>query len=275
LTEVVRPSSDEMPVAKDRYVVGSDSFQVNVTFCGQRNLMAMRSEHEMKGKVVLVTGANGGLGTYVTQAFLDAGATVIGTSRKIQQSDFNNTNFNALPAEISTREGAQTLVDQVVARFGKLDALAHTVGGFAGGQSIAETDDATFQRMFDLNLNCVFHILRAAVPPLRKTGNGRIIAIGSRAALEPGVGVGAYSASKAAMVCLIRTVALENKDAGLTANAILPGTMDTPANRKAIPNADVSKWVQPATVAELVVWLAGETGKDVNGSVIPVYGKDA
>jgi NAD(P)-dependent dehydrogenase (short-subunit alcohol dehydrogenase family) len=186
----------------------------------------------MKGKVVLVTGANGGLGTYVTQAFLDAGATVVGTARKIQQSDFNNPNFTALPAEISTREGAQALVDQVVARCGKLDVLAHTVGGFAGGQSIADTDDTTFQRMFDLNLNCVFHILRAAVPLLRKTGNGRIIAIGSRAALEPGAGVGAYSASKAAMVSLIRTVALENKDAGLTANAILPGTMDTPANAK-------------------------------------------
>ena len=228
----------------------------------------------MKGKVVLVTGANGGLGTYVTQAFLDAGANVVGTSRKIQQSDFNKPNFTALPAEISTREGAQTLVDQVVARFGKLDALAHTVGGFAGGQLIADTDDATFQRMFDLNLNCVFHILRATLPALRQAG-GRIIAIGSRAALEPGAGVGAYSASKAAMVSLLRTVALENKDAGLTANVILPGTMDTPANRKGIPNADVSKWVQPGTVAELVVWLAGEAGKDVNGSVIPVYGKDA
>ena len=229
----------------------------------------------MKGKVVLVTGANGGLGTNVTQTFLDAGATVIGTSRKIQQSDFNNPNFTALAAEISTLEGARALVDQVVARFVKLDVVAHTVGGFAGGQSIADTDDPTFQRMFDLNLNCVFHILRAAVPPLRQTGAGRIIAIGSRAALEPSAGVGAYSASKAAMVSLIRTVALENKDAGLTANVILPGTMDTPANRKSIPNADVSKWVQPASVAQLVVWLAGEAGKDVNGSVIPVYGKDA
>src|SRR6266853_761225 len=185
----------------------------------------------MKGKVVLVTGATGGLGTYVTQAFLDAGATVIGTSRKIQQSDFNNPAFTALSAEISTREGAKALVDQVVARFGKLDVLAHTVGGFTGGQSIADTDDATFQRMLDLNLNCVFHILRAAVPSLRKTGNGRVIAIGSRATLEPGAGVGAYSASKAAMVSLIRTVALENKDVGITANVILPGTMDTPANR--------------------------------------------
>ena len=129
--------------------------------------------------------------------------------------------------------------------------------------------------MFDLNLNCIFHLLRAVLPAMRKTGNGRIIAIGSRAALEPGAGVGAYSASKAAMVSLIRTVALENKDAGMTANVILPGTMDTPANRKAMPNADVSKWVQPASVAELVVWLAGDAGKDVNGAVIPVYGNDA
>lgn len=228
----------------------------------------------MKRKVVLVTGANGGLGTYVTQAFLDAGATVVGTSRKIQQSDFNHPNFTALPAEISTREGAKVLVDQVVARFRKLDVLAHTVGGFAGGQSIADTDDAIFQRMFDLNLNCVFHILRATLPALRQTGDGRIIAVGSRAALEPGAGVGAYSASKAAMVSLVRTVALENKDAGLTANVILPGTMDTPANRKAIPNADFSKWVRPATVAGLIIWLAGDAGKDVNGAAIPVYGSD-
>jgi NAD(P)-dependent dehydrogenase (short-subunit alcohol dehydrogenase family) len=221
-----------------------------------------------------VTGANGGLGTYVTQAFLDGGATVIGTSRKIQQSDFSSPNFTALPAEISSREGAQSLVDEIVARFGKLDVLAHTVGGFAGGQSIADTDNATFQRMLDMNLNSVFHILRATIPALRQTGNGRIIAIGSRQALEPAAGVGAYSASKAAMVSLIKTVALENKDAGLTANVILPGTMDTPANRKSIPNADFSKWVRPSTVANLITWLAGDAGKDINGAVIPVYGSD-
>src|SRR6266436_9871566 len=100
------------------------------------NLMVLRLEHLMNGKVVLVTGADGGLGTHVTQAFLDVGAIVVGTSRKIQQSDFNHSNFSALPAEISTSEGAKMLVDQVVARFGRLDVLAHTVGGFAGGQSI-------------------------------------------------------------------------------------------------------------------------------------------
>jgi NAD(P)-dependent dehydrogenase (short-subunit alcohol dehydrogenase family) len=211
----------------------------------------------------------------VTQAFLDAGATVIGTSRKIQQSDFNSPSFTALPGEISTREGATALVEQVIARFKRIDVVAHTVGGFAGGQSIAETDDATFQRMFDLNLNSAFYLLRAVLPAMRKTSNGRIIAIGSRAAVDPGPGVGAYSASKAALVSLIRTVAAENKDVGITANVILPGTMDTPTNRKMIPNADVSKWVQPANVASLVLWLASVSGADVNGSVVPVYGRDA
>jgi len=229
----------------------------------------------MKGKVVLVTGASGGLGTHVTRGFLDAGAIVAGSSKQIRQSEFDHPNFTALAANISTLAGARALVNQVVARFGKLDVLAHTVGGFAGGPSLVNTDDATFQSMMDLNLNSVFHILRAAVPSLRKSGQGRIIAIGSRAALEPGAGVAAYSASKAAMVSLIRTAALENRDAGLTANVILPGTMETPANRKAMPNADFTQWVQPETVAGLMVWLAGDAGKDINGAVIPVYGKAA
>jgi NAD(P)-dependent dehydrogenase (short-subunit alcohol dehydrogenase family) len=228
----------------------------------------------MKGKIVLVTGANGGLGRDVTQALLDAGATVVGTSRKIVAAEFKSDAFTALPGELATPVGAKAVVDFVVARFGRLDVLAHTVGGFAGGPSLAETDDATFQRMMDLNLNCTFYLLRAALPVMRKTHGGRIIAIGSRAAVDPGAGVGAYSASKAAMVSLIRTVALENKDVGLTANVILPGTMDTPANRKAMPTADVSKWVQTANVAGLITWLAGEAGKDINGAVLPVYGGD-
>ena len=228
----------------------------------------------MKGKVVLVTGANGGLGTSVTRAFLDAGATVVGTSRRIQASEFRNSNLVAIPAELSKGEGAKSLVDQLVAQFGKLDVLAHTVGGFAGGQTLAETDEATFQRMMDMNLNSTFQILRATVPLLRKTDAGRIIAIGSRAALEPGANVGAYSASKAAMVSLIRTVAVENQAAGMTANVILPGTMDTPSNRQAMPKADFSKWVRTETVAGLMVWLARDAGNDVNGAVIPVYGME-
>jgi len=228
----------------------------------------------MKGKIVLVTGASGGLGSHVVRAFLEAGASVVGTARKIAQSEFSSERYLAIPGDLSTRKDAESLVGQALERFGRLDVLSHTVGGFAGGQTIADTDDASFQQMFDLNVNSLFHLLRAALPSLRETGNGRIIAIGSRAAVDPGPRVGAYSASKAAMVSLIRTVALENKDAGLRCNVILPGTIDTPANRKAMPSADFAKWVQPEALASLMVWLAGDAGKDVNGAVLPVYGGD-
>jgi NAD(P)-dependent dehydrogenase (short-subunit alcohol dehydrogenase family) len=222
-----------------------------------------------QNKIALVTGADGGLGTHVTRALLDNGATVIGVSRNAQPS---SSDITVLSADLSSPEETKTLIDGIVARFGRLDILAHLVGGFAGGKTIADTDGPTFQRMLDLNLNSAFYVMRAVIPHMRRQGSGRIIAIASRAAEDPGPGVGAYSASKAALVSLVRTVALENKDLAITANVILPGTMDTPANRKAMPGADRSKWVQPASVASLIAWLASEAGKDVTGAVIPIYG---
>lgn len=227
----------------------------------------------MSTKVALVTGADGGLGTHVTKALLDAGFTVVGVSPRIRQDSVNHPQFTALPANLDSLEAAKKVAETVISRFGKIDVLAHLVGGFAGGQSVADTDGATFQRMFDMNVNAAFYTLRAVIPPMRKAGAGRIVAIGSRAAESPGATVGAYSASKAALVSLIRTVAIENKDAGLSANVILPGTIDTPANRAAMPGADTSQWVQPASIASLIVWLASDAGKDVTGAAIPVYGR--
>jgi len=227
----------------------------------------------MAARVALVTGANGGLGIHVTKALLDADFTVIGLAPRIRQADSDHPHFTELPAALDSLDAAKKAAHTVIAQFGKIDVLAHLVGGFAGGPTVADTDDATFQRMFDMNLNSAFHILRAVIPHMRATGGGRVIAIASRAAEDPGRNVGAYSASKAALVSLMRTVALENKDAGITANVILPGTMDTPANRQAMPGADTSQWVQPVSVASLIVWLAGDAGKDVTGAAIPVYGR--
>ncbi|HEV3308009.1 MAG TPA: SDR family NAD(P)-dependent oxidoreductase [Candidatus Sulfotelmatobacter sp.] len=227
----------------------------------------------MTDKIALVTGANGGLGTHVTKALLDAGFTVVGLAPRIQQSDFDHPNFIALPAALDSLDAAKKAVATVIARSGKIDVLAHLVGAFTGGHTVADTDDATWQRMFDANLNSAFHILRAVIPEMRKAGGGRIIAISSRQAEEPAPTIGAYSTSKAALVSLMKTVALENKDVGITANVILPGTMDTPANRKDMPGANVSTWVQPGSVASLIVWLAGDAGKDVTGAAIPVYGR--
>jgi NAD(P)-dependent dehydrogenase (short-subunit alcohol dehydrogenase family) len=227
----------------------------------------------MTARTALVTGATGGLGTSVTKTLLDAGFTVVGLAPKVHPHDFDHPHFTAIPATLDSLTAAKQAVDTILAHFGKIDVLAHLVGGFTGGQTIADTDDATFKRMLDMNLMSAFHILRAVLPPMRQSGSGRIIAIGSRAAESPGAMVGAYSASKAALVSLIRTVAIESKDLGITANVILPGTIDTPANRKDMPAADTSQWVQPVSIASLIVWLAGDGGKDVTGAAIPVYGR--
>jgi NAD(P)-dependent dehydrogenase (short-subunit alcohol dehydrogenase family) len=228
----------------------------------------------MKDKVIFITGAKGGLGNSVTERFLATGATVVGTSRNISKEDFPQPNFVPLSADLSKPAKAKQAIDSVIAQFEKLDVLVHVMGGFAGGKSVADTDDATWELMRDTNLSAAFHVLRAAIPHLRKSGNGRIIAIGSLAATEPHAGLGAYVTFKIALSNLIRTVALENKDAGLTANVVLPGTMDTPANRKSMPGADFSKWVQTDKVANLLLWLADDRAANITGAVIPIDGSN-
>ena len=226
----------------------------------------------LNGKVVLITGAKGGLGNFVTQEFLNAGAVVVGTSRSISQNDFAHANFHAEPAEIADGAQARALVERIVSRWQRVDTLVHLVGGFAGGKSVDDTDDATLDRMLDMNLRSFFHIARAALPVMRMQASGSVLAIGSRTAMEPAATLGAYTASKAALVALVRTIALENKQAGISANVILPGTMDTPANRAAMPAADFSQWVDPRQIASMLVHLASDSARQVTGAVIPIYG---
>ena len=227
----------------------------------------------LEGRVVVITGAKGGLGTTVTEAFLAAGATVVGISRSIKQTDFTHKNFTAVQADFSSGAAVSQAAGEIATRFGRVDALVHVMGGFAGG-TVAETDDETWRRMLDLNLNSGFYAARAFIPYLCKAGSGRVIVVGSKAAESPHAGLAAYVTSKAALVMLVRTIAAENADAGVTANVVMPGTMDTPGNRSAMPNADFSKWVPPTDVANLILWLAGEQAGNVNGAVIPISGRD-
>ena len=116
-------------------------------------------------------------------------------------------------------------------------------------------------------------MFRAVLPPMIQAKRGRIVAVGSRAAVEPGANYAGYNVSKAALVTLVKTIALEVRDHGLTANVVLPSIIDTPVNRAAMPRADFSKWVQPESIANLLVWLALAEAADVNGAVIPIYGR--
>jgi len=228
----------------------------------------------LAGQVALVTGANGGLGTFVSDGLLAAGATVVGIARSIAAGEAHDSHFYPVSADLTDPQETRSLIARLGAQFQKIDVLVHVMGGFAGGASVPQIDDATWRKMMDLNLNAAFYVLREIVPVMREAGHGRIIVIGSRQAVQPAAGVAAYSASKAALVSLVQTVAIENKDKNIRANVILPGTMDTPANRASMPKANFDNWVKPHHVAELVVLLAGDAGGDISGAAIPVYGPD-
>ena len=224
------------------------------------------------GRSVLVTGATGGLGGAVVDAFVEAGAAVTAVSRKVE-GERARGGLRWFAADLMTTAGAEAAVAAAVEHGGKLDALAHVLGGFAGGSPVFETDDEVWDRMMALNLRAAFLTIRAAMPRMLDNGYGRIVAVGSRAGVEAVPGLSAYSVSKAGLNALIRTVAEEGKDNGITANVVLPSVIDTPANRASMADADFERWVQPAAIAAHVAWLASEQAGDVTGALLPIYGR--
>jgi len=217
---------------------------------------------------VLITGANGGLGTAVSQEFLATGAKVIGVALQWKQP----APFTTISTDVTTEAGCDSMVKQALEQ-GPIDALVHLVGGFAGGSPVAETTDQTWDSMMNLNLRAAFCCIRAALKPMHAAGRGRIVAIGTRMAVEPSPNFAAYAVSKAALVALIKTVAAEGQKFGVTANVVLPSTIDTPANRAAMPKADFSRWVAPQSIAKLLVFLTSDAAADTSGAVIPIYGR--
>jgi NAD(P)-dependent dehydrogenase (short-subunit alcohol dehydrogenase family) len=218
---------------------------------------------------ILVTGATGGLGPAVVKAFLGGGGTVFGVAPSWDGRSLPPGNFHPIEADLTTVEGCHRAAE----RSRPVDVLVHVMGGFAGGTPVGETTDDMWNRMMDLNLNSAFYLIREVLPPMLEAGSGRIVAVGSRTGVEPAANLSAYAVSKAALHMLIRTVALEVAGSGVTANAVLPSTIDTAANRKAMPRADFTKWVKPEAIAEVIVWLASSQAAEVNGALVPVYGR--
>jgi len=228
----------------------------------------------LKGQVAIVTGASGALGTSVVISLLAEDATVAGIDRSGAKAESGDQPIHRYSANLTNPESARRVIAAVAADLSKIDILVHVMGGFAGGERVADTDDATWNKMMDTNLNAAFYVLRAVIPVMRAASYGRIIAIASRQAVQPAANVGAYSASKAALISLVQTVALENKDKNIRANVILPGTMNTAANRAAMPKANFGKWVKTSHVADVIVLLAGEAGAEITGAALPVYGAE-
>ena len=176
---------------------------------------------------------------------------------------------------IDATDGAAVneFIGEAAARWGSLNVACALVGAWAGGSDTEDTDDVRFDLMLDVNLRSAFHTVRAAVPHLREAEWGRLITIGSRAALEAPTGQVAYNMAKAGVIALARTVANELRDTNVTSNAIVPAVIDTPETREALRWADYMQWPTPEEIAEVIAFVADRTSAVINGAVIPVYGK--
>lgn len=223
-------------------------------------------------KKVLITGATGGLGQAVVRAFVREGAVVAGVARRWPQ-DETPAGVLTVEADLTSPEGAETAVRALVERHGRIDAAVHLMGGFAMDGPVEATKVETWDRMMELNARSAFLVFRAALPWMLKTGGGRLLAVGSRAGAEGAPGAAAYAVSKAALHALVQNLAAELRQKGITVNAVLPGTIDTAANRAAMPKADFGKWVAPEKIAETLVWLASDQAAETSGALIPVYGR--
>lgn len=220
---------------------------------------------ELKGKVVLITGGAGALGQTVVPAFVSAGASVIlGDLNPVRMSG-----VTALKADFTDQTHVRGLVNEVIQTSGRLDALINLVGGFATGR-VAETDVSLWQRMLAMNLTSAFLLSNAVLPSMLARRQGRIVHVAARAALEPFPGAAGYIVSKAGLVALIRTLSIELDGSGVTVNGVLPTTIDTPANRKAMPAADPSKWARPESIAQTLMFLASDDASQINGALIPI-----
>lgn len=209
-------------------------------------------------RVVLVTGASGGLGSAVTVAFAEAGYAVAAVARGIRPS----AHYRAFASDLADPE---SLVREVEAELGPVHGLVHLVGGFTPG-AVAETSDDGLRGALELNLVTAWRTFRAVLPGMRARRAGVILGVGSKAVLANSGGAAAYVASKAALVSVIQSLAAENPE--LSANAVLPGTMDTPANRQAMPDADPSRWVPVEQVAATLVHLVRTPS--ISGAAIPL-----
>jgi NAD(P)-dependent dehydrogenase (short-subunit alcohol dehydrogenase family) len=177
------------------------------------------------------------------------------------------------PANLEDESEARAMIEAAVSRYGGLDVVCALAGGWRGGDPVSETAPAVLDWLWRINLLTAFNTCRAALPQLIARDWGRIITFGARSAVSGQARSGAYAASKAAVVALTQSIAAEVRTTGVTANVILPSTIDTPANRDAMPNADYSKWVTPEQIAATVRFLTSHEASAINGASIPVYGR--
>jgi NAD(P)-dependent dehydrogenase (short-subunit alcohol dehydrogenase family) len=234
---------------------------------------------DFSGKVVLLAGATGALGRVVARQFQEAGATLALTStdeKKLHQLfadlSLNPDHLLLGGVNLANPSHAESVVRQAVDRFGRIDILVNTVGGYRGGAPVHQTPMEEWEQMLTMNARVAFVLSRAVVPVMLEAGGGKIVHVAGRAGLHGAAGIAAYAAAKSAVIRLTESLAAELKEHQINVNCVLPGTIDTPANRAARPNDDFSRWVAPEAIGEVILFLCSPAARAIHGAAVPVYG---
>lgn len=234
---------------------------------------------DFSDRVAVVTGASGALGGIVARRLYAAGAALalidrdtarLATLWPESESGSERLSFHA--CDLADAGGVTRSAAEILERFGRIDLLFNIAGAYRGGETVEETPDATWKMLWEANFLSVLHCSRAVAPAMRRHGHGAIVNVGSRAALGGDAGAAAYSVAKTAVVRLTESLAAELGRDGVRVNAVLPGTLDTPANRHAMPDADPNSWVDPQALADAMLFLASPLARAVNGVALPVFG---
>lgn len=229
----------------------------------------------MSERSVLVTGGTGALGRAVTRAFLENGDHVtvpwiVAEEARELETEFGDDRSAGrlvlVEADVAEAAGAALAAETA----GAPAVLVNGVGGFGGGAPLEESPLELWDSLYRINVRTAVAAASAVLPGMRARGHGVIVSVASRAAFQPPGGIAAYSAAKAAIVALTRSLQDEVADAGLRVGAVVPTTIDTPANRAAMPDADFATWTPPERIAQVIRWLASEDASAVRGALIPV-----
>lgn len=235
----------------------------------------------LSGKSAIVTGGAGALGSAVVKVFLEAGARVSIPFRAPGELDRlrerlrleSEAPLSGARVDLTDETAVLNYAESVAEDRGGLDILVNAAGGFTGGSPVHETDWRVWQEQLDINLKTAVIASRAAVPHMIRRGSGSIVNVSSRPATQSGASIAAYAAAKRALLAVTDAMAAELLEKDITVNAVLPSTIDTPANREAMPKADFSRWVPPEEIARVILFLAGPDARIISGAHLPVYGK--
>jgi NAD(P)-dependent dehydrogenase (short-subunit alcohol dehydrogenase family) len=229
-------------------------------------------------RTVLVTGGTGALGTAVTKRLIGDGYRVAATwlvkeeAEALRERIGSTEDLMLVETDVTDPASIAASIEDVEAELGPIDALVHLVGGWKGGEEVHELSLETWERMIELNLRSALLSSQAVLPPMRKRGWGRIVLVSSRTAHENRSGQSAYAIAKGGVAILAETIAEENLGSDITANVVAPSTLDTPANRAAMPKADFASWVPPDDVAAGISYLCSDSAGQLRGAWLPVYG---